>query len=152
MRVFEEIAAVRAACGDAHLKFIPETGELVTLDNVRRASWLALLAGGDFIKTSTGKMMPAATEPVALVMMEAVRDFAAATGQLRGLKANNTPYGLSAGIWTEKGSRRHTSMSEIQLSSQPESGTPPDRVRVCKTCKLYLAGRSLVRSQAVHTR
>ena len=60
----------------AHLKVILETGELVTLDNVRRASWLALLAGGDFIKTSTGKVSPAATPPVALVMLQAVRDFA----------------------------------------------------------------------------
>src|SRR3712207_8387501 len=57
--VFEEIVAVKEACGDAHLKVILETGELVTLDNVRRASWLAMLAGGDFIKTSTGKISPA---------------------------------------------------------------------------------------------
>ena len=77
-QVFDEIVAVKAACGGAHLKVILETGELATLDNVRRASWLALLAGGDFIKTSTGKVTPAATPPVALVMLEAVRDFAAA--------------------------------------------------------------------------
>ena len=73
--VYEEIAAVRAACGDAHLKVILETGELSTLDNVRRASWLAMLAGADFIKTSTGKVTPAATLPVTLVMLEAVRDY-----------------------------------------------------------------------------
>jgi len=85
-QVFDEIVAVKAACGTAHLKVILETGELVTLDNVRRASWLALLAGGDFIKTSTGKIAPAATPAVALVMLEAVRDFAAATGDLRGVK------------------------------------------------------------------
>ena len=78
--VFDEIAAVRGACGDAHLKVILETGELGTLDNVRRASWLAMLAGADFIKTSTGKVAPAATLPVTLVMLEAVRDFAGAAG------------------------------------------------------------------------
>ncbi|HEX5495812.1 MAG TPA: deoxyribose-phosphate aldolase [Mycobacteriales bacterium] len=86
LRVFTEIAAVRQACGRAHLKVILETGELSTLDNVRRACWLALLAGGDFVKTSTGKVSPAATPPVALVMLEAVRDFALATGQRRGVK------------------------------------------------------------------
>ena len=73
--VYDEITAVRAACGDAHLKVILETGELGTLDNVRRASWLAMLAGADFIKTSTGKVAPAATLPVTLVMLEAVRDW-----------------------------------------------------------------------------
>jgi deoxyribose-phosphate aldolase len=94
-QVFDEIVAVKQACGPVHLKVILETGELVTLDNVRRASWLALLAGGDFIKTSTGKIVPAATAPVALVMLEAVRDFAAATGELRGVK-------LAGGIRTTK--------------------------------------------------
>src|SRR5439155_23693494 len=62
--VYEEIVAVREACGEAHLKVILETGELATYDNVRRASWLAMLAGADFIKTSTGKVSPAATLPV----------------------------------------------------------------------------------------
>ncbi len=85
--VFDEITAVRAACGEAHLKVILETGELATYDNVRRASWLALLAGGDFIKTSTGKISPAATLPVTHVMLQAVRDFHARTGQRRGVKA-----------------------------------------------------------------
>ena len=88
--VFDEIAAVRGACGDAHLKVILETGELGTLDNVRRASWLAMLAGADFIKTSTGKVAPAATLPVTLVMLEAVRDFAdgaGAGGRRVGVKA-----------------------------------------------------------------
>src|SRR4051794_18361584 len=75
LQVFDEIVATKAECGSAHLKVILETGELVTLDNVRRASWLALLAGGDFIKTSTGKLNPAARPPVALVMLEAARDF-----------------------------------------------------------------------------
>lgn len=84
--VFDEIAAVKAACGDAHLKVILETGELSTYDNVRRASWLAMLAGADFIKTSTGKVSPAATLPVTLVMLEAVRDFRDATGRQVGMK------------------------------------------------------------------
>ena len=86
-RVFDEIVAVKEVCGGAHLKVILETGELRTLDNVRRASWLAMLAGADFIKTSTGKVVPAATPPVALVMLEAVRDFEAMTGRLIGVKA-----------------------------------------------------------------
>src|SRR2546423_9715426 len=83
---FEEIVAVKEACGAAHLKVILETGELQTYDNVRRASWLAMLAGADFIKTSTGKISPAATPPVTLVMLEAVRDFPAATGRPVGGK------------------------------------------------------------------
>lgn len=86
LQVFEEIVAVREACGDAHLKVIFETGELQTYDNVRRASWLAMMAGGHFIKTSTGKVQPAATLPVTLVMLEAVRDFREATGQMIGVK------------------------------------------------------------------
>jgi deoxyribose-phosphate aldolase len=86
LRVFEEIVAVKEACGSAHLKVILETGELVTYDNVRRASWLAMLAGADFIKTSTGKVTPAATLPVTLVMVEAVRDFREATGRQVGVK------------------------------------------------------------------
>ena len=86
LEVFEEIAQVREACGSAHLKVILETGELQTYDNVRRASWLAMLAGGHFIKTSTGKVQPAATLPVTLVMLEAVRDFREATGTMIGVK------------------------------------------------------------------
>ncbi|GAA3142881.1 deoxyribose-phosphate aldolase [Planomonospora alba] len=86
LKVYEEIVAVKAACGAAHLKVILETGELATYDNVRRASWLAMLAGADFIKTSTGKIQPAATAPVTLVMLEAVRDFLAATGRKVGVK------------------------------------------------------------------
>ncbi|WP_030165913.1 deoxyribose-phosphate aldolase [Spirillospora albida] len=86
LKVYEEIVAVKDACGDAHLKVILETGELVTLDNVRRASWLAMRAGADFIKTSTGKVSPAATLPVTLVMLEAVRDFRAETGRQVGVK------------------------------------------------------------------
>ncbi len=101
--VFDEIVTVKQACGPAHLKVILETGELATLDNVRRASWLALLAGGDFIKTSTGKVSPAATPPVALVMLEAVRDFAEATGEPRGVK-------LAGGIRTAKEAIRYLVM------------------------------------------
>ncbi|MFC4530026.1 deoxyribose-phosphate aldolase [Sphaerisporangium dianthi] len=93
-KVYDEIVAIKAACargeggvsGDAHLKVILETGELATYDNVRRASWLAMLAGADFIKTSTGKVSPAATLPVTLVMLEAVRDFRARTGRVVGVK------------------------------------------------------------------
>jgi deoxyribose-phosphate aldolase len=85
--VYEEIVATRQASGDAHLKVILETGELATYDNVRRASWLAMLAGGDFIKTSTGKVSPAATLPVTLVMLEAARDFRSQTGRQVGVKA-----------------------------------------------------------------
>jgi deoxyribose-phosphate aldolase len=85
--VYDEVVATREACGDAHLKVILETGELATYDNVRRASWLAMLAGADVIKTSTGKVSPAATLPVTLVMLEAVRDFRSQTGRLVGVKA-----------------------------------------------------------------
>jgi deoxyribose-phosphate aldolase len=86
-QVGEEVAAVKAACRDARLKVILETGELATLDNVRRASWLAMTHGADFIKTSTGKVSPASTLPVILVMLEAVRDFHDATGRAVGVKA-----------------------------------------------------------------
>ncbi|HEX9343245.1 MAG TPA: deoxyribose-phosphate aldolase [Actinomycetota bacterium] len=84
--VFDEIVAVKGACGAAHLKVILETGELGTYDNVRRASVLAMAAGADFIKTSTGKVQPAATLPVALVMLEAIRDFHERTGRMVGFK------------------------------------------------------------------
>ncbi|HEY0360232.1 MAG TPA: deoxyribose-phosphate aldolase [Mycobacteriales bacterium] len=86
-RVYDEIVATREACGSAHLKVILETGELVTYDNVRRASWLAMLAGADFVKTSTGKVSPASTLPVTLVMLEACRDFRDATGRQVGMKS-----------------------------------------------------------------
>ena len=103
LQVFEEIVATKVECGSAHLKVILETGELATLDNVRRASWLALLAGGDFIKTSTGKINPAARPPVALVMLEAVRDFRDVTGELRGVK-------LAGGIRASKEAVRYLVM------------------------------------------
>jgi deoxyribose-phosphate aldolase len=108
-RVFDEIAAVKKACSSsqhlpgAHLKVILETGELVTYDNVRRASWLAMLAGADFIKTSTGKVQPAATMPVTLTMLEAVRDFRDATGRQVGVKA-------AGGISTAKDAIRYLVM------------------------------------------
>lgn len=84
--VFDEIAAVKEACGDARLKVILETGELVTYDKVRRASDIAMYAGADFIKTSTGKISPAATMPVTLVMLEAIRDFYYKTGKRIAMK------------------------------------------------------------------
>jgi len=84
--VFDEICAVKEACGEAHLKVILETGELGTLDRVRRASVLAMHAGADFIKTSTGKIQPAATMPVTLVMLQAIRDFYYETGRMVGMK------------------------------------------------------------------
>ena len=84
--VFDEIAAIKEACGKAHLKVILETGELSTLDNVRKASDIAILAGADFIKTSTGKVQPAATMPVTLVMLEAIRDYYYASGKMIGMK------------------------------------------------------------------
>ena len=86
LAVFDEIVKVKEACGDAHLKVILETGELETYDNVRKASLLAMLAGADFVKTSTGKVQPAATIPVTLVMMLAVRDFFQQTGRAVGIK------------------------------------------------------------------
>jgi deoxyribose-phosphate aldolase len=86
-KTYDEIVAVREACGAAHLKVILETGELGSYDNVRRASILAMAAGADFIKTSTGKVQPAATPPVSLVMMESIRDFHRETGRPVGFKA-----------------------------------------------------------------
>ncbi|TVR18082.1 MAG: deoxyribose-phosphate aldolase [Balneolaceae bacterium] len=84
--IFDEIAAIKEACGEAHLKVILETGELETLENVRKASDIAMYAGADFIKTSTGKILPAATQPVTLVMLEAIRDFYHETGTMVGMK------------------------------------------------------------------
>ena len=110
--VYQEIVAVKEACRridgpDAHLKVILETGELATYDNARRASYLAMLAGGDFIKTSTGKVAPAATLPVCLVMLEAVRDWREQTGVQVGVKP-------AGGIRTSKDALKHLVMvSEI---------------------------------------
>ncbi|WP_433083298.1 deoxyribose-phosphate aldolase [Dactylosporangium sp. CA-052675] len=117
--VHDEIAAVKEACGDAHLKVILETGELATLDNVRRASWLAMLAGADFIKTSTGKVQPAATMPVTLVMLEAVRDFRAETGRVIGVKP-------AGGIRTAKDAIKYLVM--VNETAGPD-WLDPDRFR-----------------------
>jgi deoxyribose-phosphate aldolase len=99
-QVFDDIVAVKQECGAAHLKVILETGELATYDNVARASWLALVAGADFIKTSTGKINPAATPSVAVAMLAVVRDFAAMTGEQRGVK-------LAGGIRSSKDAMRY---------------------------------------------
>ncbi|MCC5906248.1 MAG: deoxyribose-phosphate aldolase [Balneolaceae bacterium] len=84
--IFDEIAAIKEACGEVHLKVILETGELETYENVRKASDIAMYAGADFIKTSTGKIQPAATQPVTMIMLEAIRDFYRNTGQMVGMK------------------------------------------------------------------
>ncbi|GJM23257.1 MAG: 2-deoxyribose-5-phosphate aldolase [Planctomycetota bacterium] len=102
-KVFDEIAAVKEACDYAHLKVILETGELATYDNVRLASEIAMRAGGDFIKTSTGKVSPASTMPVVLLMLEAVRDFYFDTGKLIGVKA-------AGGIKNSKQALRYLAM------------------------------------------
>jgi deoxyribose-phosphate aldolase len=86
-KVYDEVVRVKEACGDAHLKVILETGELGTYDNVRRAALLAIAGGADFVKTSTGKISPAATLPVTLVLLEAVRDVFDETGRRVGVKA-----------------------------------------------------------------
>jgi len=99
-KVYDEICRVKEACGEAHLKVILETGELGTYDNVRRASLLAMAAGADFIKTSTGKVSPAATLPVALVMLEAIRDVHDETGRVVGFKP-------AGGIRTAKQAIQH---------------------------------------------
>ncbi|GAA1898861.1 deoxyribose-phosphate aldolase [Lapillicoccus jejuensis] len=123
-RVFDEIVAVREACRredgtGAHLKVILETGELVTYDNVRRASWLAMLAGGDFIKTSTGKVSPAATLPVTMLMLEAVRDWRELTGTQVGVKP-------AGGIRTTKDAIKHlVVVSEVA----GDDWLDPDRFR-----------------------
>lgn len=101
--VFDEIAAIKEACGQARLKVILETGELSTLDNVRRASGIAIAAGADFIKTSTGKIQPAATMPVTLVMLEAIKDHYHKTGVMIGMKP-------AGGISTAKGALQYLVM------------------------------------------
>ncbi|MCA8951269.1 MAG: deoxyribose-phosphate aldolase [Planctomycetes bacterium] len=98
--VYDEICAIKAACGEAHLKVILETGELRTYDNVRRACRIALLAGADFLKTSTGKVAPASTLPIVLLMLEAARDHYLETGRRVGVKA-------AGGIRTSKDALRY---------------------------------------------
>ena len=119
-KVFDEIVAIKEAAGSAHLKVILETGELGTYDNVRRASVLAMAAGADFIKTSTGKVSPAATPPVTLVMMEAIRDFNRETGRAVGLKP-------AGGIRTAKQAIQYLVLLYETLG--PEWMTP-DRFRI----------------------
>ena len=114
-QVLDEIQQVRQTCGRAHLKVILETGELATLDNVRRASWLALAGGADFIKTSTGKVTPASTTAVTLVMLQAVRDHHALTGRRRGVKS-------AGGIRTTKEAIRYLVL--VNEVAGPEWLTP----------------------------
>jgi deoxyribose-phosphate aldolase len=114
-QVYEEVRAVREACGTRHLKVILETGELATFDNVSRAAWLVMLAGADFIKTSTGKVQPAATPAVALVMLSAVRDFAAATGRRVGVK-------VAGGVRTAKDAIRYLVL--VRETTGPDWLTP----------------------------
>jgi deoxyribose-phosphate aldolase len=127
LAVFEQIAAVRAACAhgrepgrEAHLKVILETGELGDYDQVRRASWLAMLAGADFIKTSTGKVSPAATLPVSLVMLEAVRDWHQLTGRVIGFKP-------AGGIRSSKDAIKHLVLA---YESAGPDWLSPDRYRL----------------------
>jgi deoxyribose-phosphate aldolase len=118
--VYAEIVAVKEACDRAHLKVILETGELVTYDNVRRASWLAMLAGADFIKTSTGKVSPAATLPVTMIMLEAVRDFRDVHGRQVGVKA-------AGGIRTAKDAIRYLVLTN---ETAGEDWLDPDWFRI----------------------
>ena len=118
--VLDEVRAVKEACGRAQLKVILETGELATYDNVRRASWLAMIAGAAFVKTSTGKVRPASTLPVALVLLEAVRDFAEVTGQAVGVK-------VAGGIRTTKDAIRYLVMVNEVAG---EDWLEPDRFRI----------------------
>lgn len=118
--VYDEVVAVKEACGHAHLKVILEAGELVTYDNVRKASWLAMLAGADFIKTSTGKVTVNSTLPTALVMLEAVRDFAEMTGALVGVK-------VAGGIRTTKDALRYLVLVNETTGA---AWLTPDRFRI----------------------
>jgi deoxyribose-phosphate aldolase len=127
LEVYEQIGAVRAACAEgrepgtaAHLKVILETGELGSYDNVRRAAWLAMLAGADVVKTSTGKVSPAATLPVTLILLEAVRDWFAATGAVVGVKP-------AGGIRTAKDAVRHLVL--VNETAGPD-WLDPDRFRI----------------------
>jgi deoxyribose-phosphate aldolase len=119
-KVFDEIVQVKEAIGDAHLKVILETGELGTYDNVRRASLLAMAAGADFIKTSTGKISPAATLPTALCMLEAIRDVHDETGRVVGFKA-------AGGVRAAKQAIQHLVLVHETLGSD---WLTPDRYRI----------------------
>jgi deoxyribose-phosphate aldolase len=109
--LYDEIAAYRAACGDAHLKAILATGELQTLENVARASWVAMMAGADFIKTSTGKEGVNATLDVSLVMVRAIREFQAETGQVVGYKP-------AGGISSAKGALQYLALMKEELGNR----------------------------------
>jgi len=119
-RAFDDIVAIKEACGRAHLKVILETGELGSYDAVRRASHLAMAAGADFIKTSTGKVQPAATLPVSLVMLEAVRDWHEKTGRVVGFKA-------AGGLKTAKQAIQHIVLVNETLGRE---WLTPERFRV----------------------
>ncbi len=119
-KVYDEIVAVRKACGEAHLKVILETGELGSYDAVRRASHIAMAAGADFIKTSTGKVSPAATLPVSLVMMEAIRDWYQFTGRAVGFKP-------AGGIKTAKQAIAHLVLVNETLGAD---WLTPERYRI----------------------
>jgi deoxyribose-phosphate aldolase len=118
--VYDEVVAVKEACGAAHLKVILEAGELATYDNVRKASWLAMLGGADFIKTSTGKVSVNSTLPTALVMLEAARDFAETTGALVGVK-------VAGGIRTTKDALRYLVLVNETTGA---AWLTPDRFRI----------------------
>jgi len=118
--VFDEIARIKEVCKDKHLKVILETGELFTLDNVRKASDLAIQAGADFIKTSTGKVQPAATLPVTLVMLESIRDHFYQTGKVVGMKS-------AGGISTAKQALQYLVMVKETLG---EEWLNPQRFRI----------------------
>ncbi len=109
--VFDEIANIKAACGNARLKVILETGELSSLDNVRKASDIAIAAGADFIKTSTGKIQPAATMPVTLVMLQAINDHYLKTGKMVGMKP-------AGGISTAKSALQYLVMLHETLGNK----------------------------------
>jgi deoxyribose-phosphate aldolase len=119
-QVYEQIVTIKQECGRAHLKVILETGELVTYDNVRRAAWLAMLAGADFVKTSTGKISPAATLPVTMLLLEAVRDWHGVTGQVVGVKP-------AGGIRTAKDAIKHLVL--VHETAGPD-WLDPDRFRL----------------------
>src|SRR5207244_4172770 len=133
-KVYDEIVRVKGECGGAHLKVILETGELGTYDNVRRASLLAMAAGADFIKTSTGKLSSAATLPVALVMLEAIRDVYEETGRMVGMKP-------AGGVRTAKQAIQHLVLVHETLGVD---WLPPDLYRLGAAPLLH-AGRRPIR-------
>jgi deoxyribose-phosphate aldolase len=109
--IYDQIQTIKQVCGKTHLKVILETGELKTYDNIKKASWIAMLAGADFIKTSTGKVQPAATLPVTLVMLQAIKDFEIQTGILIGMKP-------AGGIKTTKDAMKYLVMVKETLGDR----------------------------------